>query len=170
MKDLRVIKTQKAIEEAFLELRKEKDLDKIKVNELCSIAMINKTTFYNYYDDINALSQQLENKYLEECFFGFSGYKSLIQDTENFILGIYKSFLENYNIQILFKNRVSSLVEKAQEKVFEIYKNEIKTEEIKMRLMFLIQGAFCLLFNYDKTNNTNEKLKIIIEYAKSIWK
>ncbi len=169
MSDLRIIKTKKAIEEAFLELRKDNDLDKIKISELCSLAMINKTTFYNYYNDIYCLSEELEDKYLEESFFGFNDYDCLITDTEKFILGVYKSFVTNYNIQIIFKNRVSSLVKKAQEKVLEYYKKDIKSEEIKMRVMFLIHGAFYLLFSYNGKSNEKEKLKIIVEYAKTVW-
>ena len=59
MPDLRTIKTKKSIENAFLELRQKKNLEDIKVSELCSIALINKTTFYNYYSDIYELSNEL---------------------------------------------------------------------------------------------------------------
>lgn len=169
MKDLRVFKTKKAIEETFLSLRNKNDLDKIKVSELCSLALINKTTFYNYYADVYALSEELENKYLEECFYGFDDYNCLINDTEKFIFGIYKSFINNHNINVIFKNRISTLVEKAQEKVLEIYKDDIHSEKIKMKLMFLIHGAFYLLFNYNGGKDEKVKLNIIIEYAKSLW-
>ncbi|MBQ3494533.1 MAG: TetR/AcrR family transcriptional regulator [Clostridia bacterium] len=169
MSDLRILKTKKYIEEAFLTLRQNCELDKIKVNDLCKLALINKTTFYNYYENIYDLSEELENKYLEKCFYGFDGYDCLITDTEKFILGVYKSFVENQNIQIIFKNRVGSLVKKAEQKVLELYKKDISSEEIKMRIMFLIHGAFYLLFSYNAKNNEEEKLKIIIEYAKIVW-
>lgn len=43
--DLRVEKTEKAIKNAFIELRSQKPLEKITVKELCAEARINKSTF-----------------------------------------------------------------------------------------------------------------------------
>ena len=52
--DIRIEKTERAIRNAFLELRAAKPLEKITVKELCSLACINKSTFYsllkNLYD------------------------------------------------------------------------------------------------------------------------
>ena len=44
--DIRIEKTERAIRNAFLELRAAKPLEKITVKELCSLACINKSTFY----------------------------------------------------------------------------------------------------------------------------
>ena len=45
--DIRIEKTERAIRNAFLELRAAKPLEKITVKELCSLACINKSTFYS---------------------------------------------------------------------------------------------------------------------------
>ena len=45
MEDLRVYKTKKAIREAYMELRKKKPLEKIKVNDVCELAMCIRATF-----------------------------------------------------------------------------------------------------------------------------
>ena len=50
--DIRIEKTERAIRNAFLELRAAKPLEKITVKELCSLACINKSTFYSHYEDI----------------------------------------------------------------------------------------------------------------------
>ena len=70
-KDLRVIKTKRAIMQAFNELLKEKSLDKITVTELAQRAEINKGTFYLHYTDLYALYQEaLENlDQTEEVFY-----------------------------------------------------------------------------------------------------
>ena len=65
--DIRVEKTEKAIRNAFLELRAAKPLEKITVKELCSLACINKSTFYSHYEDIYALSQMLESETITAC-------------------------------------------------------------------------------------------------------
>ena len=57
--DIRMEKTEKAIKNAFIELRSKKPLEKITVKELCSLACINKSTFYSHYEDIYALSEVL---------------------------------------------------------------------------------------------------------------
>lgn len=43
--DIRIEKTERAIKQAFMELRAQKPLEKIKVKELCDLACINKSTF-----------------------------------------------------------------------------------------------------------------------------
>ena len=58
--DIRIEKTEKAIRNAFIELRSKKTLEKITVKELCQLAYINKSTFYSHYEDIYALSDALE--------------------------------------------------------------------------------------------------------------
>lgn len=49
--DLRVIKTYSALNNAFMDLIKEKDIEHITVNELCERALIRRTTFYTHFAD-----------------------------------------------------------------------------------------------------------------------
>lgn len=167
MEDLRVVKTKKAIESAFLQLRESKSLEEVKVSELCRIALINKTTFYHYYNDIYHLSDCLEQVYLKECFLHVEGYDSLITNTEKFIKSILHEFSSNDKLQIIFKGRTTQLVAKAQDYILEQYQYRIKTEKEKMSILFLIQGAFFILFHY---RNKNEKLKLsfVIDAANTI--
>ena len=44
--DIRIEKTDRAIEKAFLELRSKMPLEKIKIKDLCALACVNKSTFY----------------------------------------------------------------------------------------------------------------------------
>ena len=60
--DIRIEKTERAIKNAFLELRSRKPLGKITIKELCSLAAINKSTFYSHYEDIYALSDKMESE------------------------------------------------------------------------------------------------------------
>lgn len=47
--DLRVIKTKESIQNALLQLLKEKSLEKINVTEICHRARVNRGTFYLHY-------------------------------------------------------------------------------------------------------------------------
>ena len=49
--DLRVIKTKKALAEAFVRLLNSRKLDDITINELCEEAGVRRATFYKHYDD-----------------------------------------------------------------------------------------------------------------------
>ncbi len=53
--DLRIIKTKKMLFMALTELLKEKAFEEIKVLDLCEKAYINRSTFYDHYQDKNEL-------------------------------------------------------------------------------------------------------------------
>ena len=48
--DIRVKKTKRAIQKAFVALLREKPIEKITVKEIAERAEINKTTFYSHYE------------------------------------------------------------------------------------------------------------------------
>lgn len=49
--DLRILKTYKALSEAFFQLLQEKKFEEITVNELCERAMVRRATFYKHFAD-----------------------------------------------------------------------------------------------------------------------
>lgn len=62
--DLRVVKTQRIIQNAFFELLSEKELSKITIAEICRIAQVNRKTFYRHYESIGDLINEFENTIL----------------------------------------------------------------------------------------------------------
>jgi AcrR family transcriptional regulator len=64
--DLRVKKTLKAIRESFWELCRERGSDRVKVNEICLRAMINRTTFYRHYEDVHDLAVRSTQEFFNE--------------------------------------------------------------------------------------------------------
>ena len=59
--DLRVIRTKKAIRDAFCAMIMEMDYPDITIKELTQRAMINRNTFYLHYDSMDALLQELQD-------------------------------------------------------------------------------------------------------------
>lgn len=49
--DLRVIKTRNLLYNTLIELMKDKSFEEIKVSDICSKALINRSTFYSHYSD-----------------------------------------------------------------------------------------------------------------------
>ena len=68
--DLRVVKTNKALFNALITLMEQNDFEKIKISDICEVALINRSTFYAHYEDkydlllamIDNLKQNLENE------------------------------------------------------------------------------------------------------------
>lgn len=140
--DLRVIKTEKAIFEAFLQLRQKMPLEKIKVRDICRIALINPTTFYNHYADVPTLSDTLENKILEESFQNFDGKDCLFSDPERFLKGAQISIeKENETLSILFHDRKDVQFLKLSKQLRNYYQSKSSSEEEDIRMTFLITGT-----------------------------
>ena len=57
--DLRVLKTRRAIREAFSELLTEKPFESITVQNIIDKALVNRKTFYNHYRDKYDLAEQV---------------------------------------------------------------------------------------------------------------
>ena len=57
--DKRIIKSKQKIKEKYLELLFKKDPSKIQVNELCALAHVNRSTFYERYGYLDALVDEI---------------------------------------------------------------------------------------------------------------
>lgn len=64
--DLRKKKTIKAIVEAFIELVNANGYNKLTINQLAQKAMINRNTFYNYFEDKEDLVEKLSQKFIAD--------------------------------------------------------------------------------------------------------
>ena len=111
--DIRIEKTQRAIKNAFLELRSKKPLEKITVKELCALACVNKSTFYSYYADIFALSEFMESETITSIVKNISAQQQdPFQDPEIFTRNLYMALLSNNSlISILFSGREKARLE-----------------------------------------------------------
>ncbi|SMC26000.1 transcriptional regulator, TetR family [Clostridium acidisoli DSM 12555] len=68
--DLRVIKTKKNIEESFIYLLRQKDFNKITVQDILDRALINRSTFYKHYTDKYQLAETLCNEVFDSLIAG----------------------------------------------------------------------------------------------------
>lgn len=63
--DRRVLKTKRAIRNAFAKLMAEKDINDITIMELAETADINRKTFYNYYSGVYQVVEDIEQDILQ---------------------------------------------------------------------------------------------------------
>ena len=61
---LRVERTKKRVHEALLELLRKGNINRISIRELCSLAEINRTTFYNHYGSQYDVLNEMAEEYI----------------------------------------------------------------------------------------------------------
>jgi len=85
-KDLRYTRTENAIKSSFVALIKTKNIEKITIKELCSIAAISRKTFYDHYLDIYDLADKISILVLDEMNPNASGKYDFNQVIEGMML------------------------------------------------------------------------------------
>ena len=109
------IRSRRLIRQAFVELMKEKDLEKITVTDIVTRADINRGTFYAHYQDTRAVIEQIENEIIGKLleFLGEFHYKNFFQNPLPLLLKVARYLeddLEFYRILINAKGSEEFLV------------------------------------------------------------
>ena len=158
--DIRIEKTEKAIRNAFLELRAAKPLEKITVRELCSLACINKSTFYSHYEDIYALSQTLESETITAVLTNISRQQEApFKDPDVFTRNLYIALFSGTEKSHLGDCLEAELKRLIKEN-FPEYQND---PEKDIMLSFCIQGCF-----HAYLNNQDKELDMLIRVSEVI--
>ena len=167
--DRRVQYTKKVITETFINLLEKKDISSITVTELCSLADINRATFYRYYLDVYDLLKQIENDFILEIR-NSSSMESLPKNSiYDFTIGILEIFLLHKKlVKILFNtNRnvyfLNEVLEVAYEKCMTLWEErmpESSEAEVEYALVFAFNGALGVI-NYWIKNDFNDNIEDI---------
>ncbi len=131
--DLRIIKTKKSIYEAFISLLEEYSFEEIKVSEICSKALINRSTFYIHFQDKYSLLDSL----IRDLKVGLQTV--LLQNEEisslkGYYMAIIKILLDyieenkNFYIPIVINNRNSIARDMIYDTLEEDISNRIKKD------------------------------------------
>ena len=168
--DIRIEKTQKAIKNAFLELRSHKNLEKITVRELCTLACINKSTFYSHYEDIYALSDKMESETIVTVLKNISSQQdSPFKNPDVFTRNLYMALISNNTlINLLFsgteKARLGDCLETELKRLIcEKYPDYQNDAEKDIMLSFCIQGCF-----HAYLNNQEKDVATLVSVSESI--
>lgn len=114
--DLRVIKTKKILYETLIELMKTKTFEEIKVSDICTKALINRSTFYAHYEDKYELLLEFINSLKEEFINELSKNKNILNTREYYLemIRLFLDHIENkkdiYNA-IMINNRNSIMMD-----------------------------------------------------------
>ena len=146
--DLRVKKTEESIQQAFLDLRRQKPLEKITVKELCQRAAIHKSTFYGHYEDLYALSDALETQVVEQVIFGLHHPEYVFERPAQFTRELFQGYrAQDERIQILFSgSRSGRMVEKVEESVkqlvFRQHPEYARNPDMHIFLSYTVYGGY----------------------------
>lgn len=111
-KDLRIIKTQKCLYDALVNLMKDRPFEEIKVSNICNEAMINRSTFYAHYNDkYELLADYIKD--LKELLTKELDKNKNISNTKEYYLEMIRLLLnhiedrKNTYIEIMINNKNS---------------------------------------------------------------
>ena len=157
MEDRRIIKTKKAIREAFLEMRKTLPPERIKVKDLCAMAHINRATFYRYYLDIPDLTEQIEEDAVNELIDNLHHQEHLFKDTEKFIYEIPSQIGQRLDCyHTLFSGRENVMFSKLEEKLIGHYSSIAMTHEEELIYTFIIHGLLYSMRDFSFRSNIDK--------------
>ena len=105
--DRRVIKTKKAIRNAFARLLSEKELGDITVSDIAEYADINRKTFYNYYAGVHEVVYEIE----DEIARSFGGALSTLElsSVDNAAYFVFERLTSVINTDIDFYGQMFSM-------------------------------------------------------------
>lgn len=166
--DIRIIKTKKAIREATLRLLSQKTIEDISVTELAAEAQINRKTFYNYYQSVYQVIEEIENEAVEKFVSAIKAtdwYNGEDLDFDKLFLCVTEAVNDNMEFfgYLLNISKTSRLIVKVEARLKEKGRAyfarylDIDEELIALAMDYVISGMFSV---YRKWYQTGKKLPV----------
>ena len=178
--DLRISKTLRSINNAFMELIVKIPVHKITVTELARKAEISKGTFYLHYLDIF----DLYNKLVAKIAGSFNPYPDLFTDPESFVrtfmfsqveplgntlsAGEYALLLEK-NIKFC-PDYPQCFIDAFRAQIYSVGKL-VPCEENDIKIDFLLNGMLSIIIKYRPLSNENiSQIDFIVNFLSAVVK
>lgn len=174
--DKRVIKTKAGIKDAFMRLMTENELSKITVSDIAAKALVNRSTFYLHYGEVDDVMKEIEAEManrIEVCIDSFD-----ISDIYGSICAMLTTFTAVLDEKPAYKNYIvlskdssgilsrvkEILVEKTLEAICQAFPH-VKRQNIIYPLTFAAAG---LVESYDKWVRDPDKSKPLEELIREV--
>ena len=162
--DRRVVKTKRAIKEAFAKLLTQKDINDVTISDIAAEAGINRKTFYNYYGGIYEVVGEIEDDIvrlidkevtgigfqnsLQSPYLVFEKLTKVINTDTDFF-----GYLLGMNANVSLESKIADLL-KSKFKLFVL--QDVEISELRLNLMaeFIISGMVAVYrrwFNSDRS-------------------
>ncbi len=157
--DLRFIKTERLIEDTYLDLRK-KFHRPIKVSELCQAALINKTTFYTHYETMEALHAHICRKEVGRIIETCPNIDTAFSDTGRFVKSLVSAIQRCSPVmEALFYQDTAGQINAIEFALLRHYQGHSASKQQEMKMIFAIGGAAKLLI----PEQSEERIQITIQ-------
>lgn len=166
--------SQEKIKKIFLELIQTKEINEIKVSDICQKAKLNRTTFYSNYIDIYDLADKIKDNLYQEVINVYNEERKEKSHSYDF-LKLFKHIKENqifYNtfFKLNYDNDYKQFSEFINYDLFKtLYSNEI---ELDYHISFFMAGLNAIIKKWLKNGciESPEQINNILknEYNKDL--
>ncbi|MGN1096128.1 MAG: TetR/AcrR family transcriptional regulator [Eubacteriales bacterium] len=162
--DRRVVKTKRAIREAFVKLLAEKDINDITIKSLADAANVDRKTVYNYYGGTHEILEEIEGDFVasvEKVTQGMD-YDSMVKNPYavfNIITEVLNSDLELY-VYFMKMDSSSRIITKInaslKTKVRKAIKEVLTKDEHKLDILseFVTSGMLAAYQSWFRSNRS----------------
>ena len=164
--DKRVMKTRRAIHNAMTRLLTLKPIEEITVTELADAAEINRKTFYNYYNSVYMVAEEMEDEIVErfEETLRSIDFETLLKDpqtTFNTLARIIASDLDFYETILTNRNQVfflQKIITSLKERIMALYfdRNSKDFELQEYMLEYIISGLVSVYQKWFKSGRKTD--------------
>lgn len=184
--DLRIQKTRRSLRKAIFELIEIKSIEKVNVTEICSRALVNRMTFYKYYEDKYMLLDDAMHMIADDMIASmpFNGKPSSLSEASEcctkLLEIVLKTIHDNRATLLAFKrndnNKLLEIITNvAEQSINELFEQLDKIKKLKYPIPLLssfVFGGFASTVRYwlDYPNSLSQDdiNKVLYELRKLI--
>lgn len=155
--DIRTVKTNRDLKNAYFELAATMMPSNITVAELCKTALVNKTTFYRHYKDIAEYADMIEQEAFDIFLTNFEASDRLLTDPKGFLISLLAHMSEDDQSTLVFRGKQDSFLGKLANFLSDTYLNEESSQEEINRITFIIGGLINSLGSFIYTTDRSDK-------------
>ena len=151
--------TRKKLKEAFLELCEKNGISNVTVGAVTKKAGYNRCTFYNYYDDLRSMLDEIEDTVIEQIRLKMpeifsNGIPEDISTVFPLLLSVFEEYgntlyiLLGRNGDAAFRERLRKTV---KEFFREMFKGHINPERLEYMLTYVVSAGLGLIEHWYET-------------------
>lgn len=161
--DLRFIKTEKILKEAYLTLKSKRQ--PFTLTQLCQEALINKTTFYKHYESLEEFEQKTQKEIMRNIYLECEHIDDSFKNTELFIKEIQKHTQDHKELMdTIFYPDINRCISISEEVLLELQLKDSYTLEEELKIRFCVLGSSYILIK----DNSEETYQIINKLLKKV--
>ena len=170
--DIRTVKTNRDLKNAYLELSAQMLPSSITVAELSKAALVNKTTFYRHYKDIDEFADLVEQEAFDAFIEGLGDKDKMLTDPKAFLTSLIGHMFANETALLVFRGKQDSLLAKLANFLSDTYLDEGSSTTKVNEITFIIGGLINSLgsFIYTTDRSIESQTKFIKDNSEIISK